>query len=253
MGRSRTSTCAARARAGGAVSVHRSARQPRSAAIGAALFFGIATIGAVQFLRPEGALADAPLSSISPTRSRRRRALPAVRVADARRVRAERRGEGAPRAARRPRRVPHRHRGRRRLALLPVGVGAGLDASSEPRARAHRRADRSRRMRPGFYHLAVIRGATREILAEPTLAVMVPFSRKFGDQVNGYRIGTYLSERLGGGYDRPAGLRRGAAGDARSRRSRSISSSPTSSRTTIRARCGRSTSRSIRDCSTSSS
>ena len=60
--------------------------------------------------------------------------------------------------------------------------------------------------RPGFYHLAVIRGATREVLSEPTLVVMVPFDRKLGDWVNGYRIGTYLSERFGGGYDRPVGF-----------------------------------------------
>ena len=59
---------------------------------------------------------------------------------------------------------------------------------------------------PGFYHLAVIRGETREVLSEPTLVVMVPFDRKLGDWVNGYRIGTYLSERFGGGYDRPIGF-----------------------------------------------
>jgi uncharacterized protein YcbK (DUF882 family) len=51
---------------------------------------------------------------------------------------------------------------------------------------------------PGFYHLAVVRGDAREILAEPTLAVMVPFDRKLGQWLNGYRIGTYLAERLDG-------------------------------------------------------
>ena len=34
---------------------------------------------------------------------------------------------------------------------------------------------------------------------------MVPFDRKLGDWVNGYRIGTYLSERFGG-HDRPEGF-----------------------------------------------
>ena len=74
----------------------------------------------------------------------------------------------------------------------------------------------------------MIRGATREILAEPTLAVMVPFDRKLGDWVNGYRIGTYLSERFGGGYDRPGGLRRGDAGDARPRDHEAPEARPTS-------------------------
>ena len=45
----------------------------RLGSIGAALFFGLATIGAVQFLRPEGALATAPLAklaeSIGPARA----------------------------------------------------------------------------------------------------------------------------------------------------------------------------------------
>ncbi len=51
---------------------------------------------------------------------------------------------------------------------------------------------------PGFYHMAIVRGDAREILAEPTLAVLVPFDRKLGQWLNGYRIGTYLAERLDG-------------------------------------------------------
>jgi hypothetical protein len=60
--------------------------------------------------------------------------------------------------------------------------------------------------RPGFYHLSVLRGSAREILSEPTLVVMVPFDQKLGGRVNGYRIGTYLAERLGSRYDRPLGF-----------------------------------------------
>jgi len=41
-----------------------------------------------------------------------------------------------------------------------------------------------------------VRDTAREILAEPTLAVMVPFDRKLGNWLNGYRIGTYLAERI---------------------------------------------------------
>jgi hypothetical protein len=50
--------------------------------------------------------------------------------------------------------------------------------------------------KPGFYHLVVIRGTERHIIPEPTLAVMVPFRQKVGATLNGYRIGTYLAERL---------------------------------------------------------
>jgi hypothetical protein len=59
--------------------------------------------------------------------------------------------------------------------------------------------------RPGFYHLALVRGTTRSILSEPTLAVMVPFEQKVGGVLNGYRIGTYLAEKIGH-KDHPAGF-----------------------------------------------
>jgi len=59
--------------------------------------------------------------------------------------------------------------------------------------------------RPGFYHLALVRGSTQQILAEPTLAVMVPFEQKVGGMLNGYRIGTYLADRLRH-KDHPAGF-----------------------------------------------
>ena len=50
---------------------------------------------------------------------------------------------------------------------------------------------------PGFYRLALIRGAERTIIDGPALSVMVPFSAKLGNAINGYRIGTYVAERLG--------------------------------------------------------
>jgi len=60
--------------------------------------------------------------------------------------------------------------------------------------------------RPGFYLLALVRDSVREILREPTVAVMVPFETKKNGWLNGYRIGVYLAERLGGGHDRPEGF-----------------------------------------------
>lgn len=59
--------------------------------------------------------------------------------------------------------------------------------------------------RPGFYHLAIERGSSRQILPEPTLVVLVPFARKVGSMLNGYRIGTYVAERITQ-HDHPAGF-----------------------------------------------
>lgn len=50
---------------------------------------------------------------------------------------------------------------------------------------------------PGFYRLALVKGSERVIVDGPALSVMVPFSAKLGSTLNGYRIGTYLAERLG--------------------------------------------------------
>ena len=59
---------------------------------------------------------------------------------------------------------------------------------------------------PGFYNLIVTHDGVRETIAEPTLAVMVPFERKLGGWLNGYRLGTYVAERLEGRHDKPAGF-----------------------------------------------
>lgn len=58
---------------------------------------------------------------------------------------------------------------------------------------------------PGFYHLVVVHGTQRQVLPEPTLAVMVPYAEKQRGILNGYRIGSYLADRLGA-HDRPAGF-----------------------------------------------
>jgi uncharacterized protein YcbK (DUF882 family) len=52
-----------------------------------------------------------------------------------------------------------------------------------------------------------VRGAEREILPEPTLAVIVPFEQKVAGSLNGYRIGTYIAERFGrGDHEHPDGF-----------------------------------------------
>ena len=58
----------------------------------------------------------------------------------------------------------------------------------------------------GFYQLAVLRDSVREIVPEPTLAVMVPFDRDLGAWLNGYRIGTCLAERVRGEHEMPVGF-----------------------------------------------
>ena len=62
---------------------------------------------------------------------------------------------------------------------------------------------------PGFYQLALLEqvdgapGAERHVIQGLTLSVLVPFSAKSGSTLNGYRIGTYLSERLATARSRP--------------------------------------------------
>jgi uncharacterized protein YcbK (DUF882 family) len=59
---------------------------------------------------------------------------------------------------------------------------------------------------PGFYRLAVGTQDAMLLVEGITVAVMVPFERKLGNYLNGYRIGTYLGERFGGESERPAGF-----------------------------------------------
>jgi uncharacterized protein YcbK (DUF882 family) len=59
---------------------------------------------------------------------------------------------------------------------------------------------------PGFYHLAIVRGTEKDVISDPALAVMVPFSEKVGATLNGYHIGTYLAERLTRHTDHPVGF-----------------------------------------------
>lgn len=56
---------------------------------------------------------------------------------------------------------------------------------------------------PGFYRLALVRGAEHVLVDGPALSVMVPFSAKLGNTLNGYRIGTYVAERLGARSEQP--------------------------------------------------
>ncbi len=55
----------------------------------------------------------------------------------------------------------------------------------------------------GFYYLTLVNGKDRQVLKEPLVAVMRPFTDKAGStMLDGYRIGTYLSEKLRGKRDK---------------------------------------------------
>jgi hypothetical protein len=49
-------------------------------------------------------------------------------------------------------------------------------------------------LEPGFYELVVTRGGVAQRIAEPKLAVLVPFEHKLGSTLNGYQIGRYPAE-----------------------------------------------------------
>jgi uncharacterized protein YcbK (DUF882 family) len=61
---------------------------------------------------------------------------------------------------------------------------------------------------PGVYRLALSQNGVEQVIAEPTVAVLVPFASKIGQFLNGYRIGTYVAERLGhrANKERPDGF-----------------------------------------------
>jgi len=166
----------------------------RTQALSAALF-AIAAAGAIAFGRPRTILASRPFERFAPSFAARA-------TADA-----FGRSGGV----------------KVRVALPEDSVEFPLGLSADPstvRYQWVRLADSSEATAPralagahvvapsvaGFYRLALLRGETREVLAEPTLGVMVPFEAKRGGMLNGYRIGTYLSERLGIDHERPDGF-----------------------------------------------
>jgi uncharacterized protein YcbK (DUF882 family) len=51
---------------------------------------------------------------------------------------------------------------------------------------------------PGLYRLALMTSSGRRIVDSMVVGVLVPFSTKLGSTLNGYRIGRYRWERLGG-------------------------------------------------------
>jgi uncharacterized protein YcbK (DUF882 family) len=171
-------------------------------AIGAGLLFCIATIGIVQFMRPSDSMPTAPFSRLAEAVSREP-AVTAIPSSDAFgpsgnvKLRMALPGQAV------------------EFPIDLVGVTDSLgyqwiaygDSTSSMPVRALTLAPPVAPPKPGFYRMAVVRGVEREILPEPTLAVIVPFDQKVAGSLNGYRIGTYIAERFGRGeHERPLGF-----------------------------------------------
>lgn len=56
---------------------------------------------------------------------------------------------------------------------------------------------------PGLYRLAIMTASGRRIVDSVLVGVLVPFSTKLGSTLNGYKIGRYRWERLGGDASPP--------------------------------------------------
>src|SRR5512141_842193 len=61
-------------------------------------------------------------------------------------------------------------------------------------------------MKAGFYRLVLVKGDQSRTVDGLTLAVLVPFKEKEGKMLNGYRIGTYLAEKIAGMQEPPEGF-----------------------------------------------
>ncbi|HEY8851731.1 MAG TPA: D-Ala-D-Ala carboxypeptidase family metallohydrolase [Gemmatimonadaceae bacterium] len=60
--------------------------------------------------------------------------------------------------------------------------------------------------KPGFYRLALLKSGPHREIEGLTLAVLVPFEEKEGPMLRGYRIGTYIAERVSGRQPPPTGF-----------------------------------------------
>ncbi len=58
----------------------------------------------------------------------------------------------------------------------------------------------------GFYRLALLKSGPHREIEGLTLAVLVPFEEKEGAMLRGYRIGTYIAERVAGRQPPPTGF-----------------------------------------------
>lgn len=67
--------------------------------------------------------------------------------------------------------------------------------------------------KPGFYRVVLLQGTGQRVIDGLAVAVLTPFKEKVGGVLNGYRIGTYLGERVGGKRPPPEGFMEIMPGD----------------------------------------
>lgn len=171
-------------------------------AVGAGVLFCLATVAVVQFLKPGDLVPTTPLRTLAAHAAPKPIAV-ASAAADAFGVSGNVKLRFAlpGRQVDFPVNVPSAND-----SLLYTWVPAGDSGDVAP-MRPFTAAPTIAPARPGFYRLALSHGGARQVLPEPVLAVMMPFDQKIAGRVNGYAIGTYLSERFGrGDHERPAGF-----------------------------------------------
>jgi hypothetical protein len=184
----------------------RFARRERVATL---IIASLAALGVVQFFRP-GAAARGPFARFAAGETRFVRAVAMGRGGNAE---ASRDAFGLSGEVRMRFSLPSN------TLEFPLAVGGGDpralryewvrlgDTTAADSSHALRGANVVAPHRPGFYRLAIRRGPEREVMTEPVVAVLMPFQRKVGGMLNGYRIGTYLAERLSAGdADHPEGF-----------------------------------------------
>jgi uncharacterized protein YcbK (DUF882 family) len=170
---------------------------------GVAVLFCIATVAAVQFMRPSEADPTSPFSRLSEAFSPSPAAATASPALDA---------FGNSHNVKAHFAMPNQEvdfpldRNGAAADLQYQWIRFGDSVSSEP----PRRLTLTKLIappRPGFYHLAVVNGLDHDIIEQPVLGVIVPFDQKVAGRLNGYNIGTYIAERQGrDDHERPDGF-----------------------------------------------
>jgi len=67
--------------------------------------------------------------------------------------------------------------------------------------------------RPGFYRVVLGKGSEQRVILGLAVAVLMPFKEKVGGILNGYKIGTYLNEKVAGNRAPPEGFMEILPGD----------------------------------------
>jgi uncharacterized protein YcbK (DUF882 family) len=167
----------------------------RAVGVGTALICGLATLGALQFAGPLR-FAPAPFASVlggaEPTLGARasRNAFGVSMGVALREAMPSEELDFPLEVASDPEELEYR--------WIPVGRDRADTVASRPLEGSTVVAPET----PGVYRLALSQKGVEQVISEPAVAVLMPFTSKIGQFLNGYRIGTYVAERLGRGANR---------------------------------------------------